>query len=306
MTAAPAQTTALSNAVNDFRSMLERVKPSMSAVLPKHLTADRLCKVAMVAAAKNPLLYKCNLNSVAQSVMTAAQLGLDCGGALGSAYLVPYRNKSNGYDCQLIIGYRGMIDLARRSGQIESIVARPVFAGDQFEIGYGLDDKLTHRPDTSAEPTPERLIGVYVVAKFVGGGHHIEYMGRAEIEQVRRRSRAGNNGPWVTDYIEMCKKTVIRRAFKFLPMSIETISRMLDASDSQGSAGAAAVADIIDGVATEMPEDAPATSEPETEQPEQQQQHEDPDDPAPDPAAEDSKVSTVAAKLRQRQQQARQ
>lgn len=265
MTAAPIQTAQPAHAngngaalvrrdtpTGKFQSLLDQMKPRMAAVLPKHLTAERMVKMALVAAHRQPKLLQCTQVSVAQSLMLSAQLGLDCGGALGSAYLVPYENRKAGtVECQLIIGYRGMIDLARRSGQIESITARPVFKGDEFSIELGSEDRLIHRPNLDAEPDAARLTGVYVVAKFKGGGQHIEYMSRAEIERVRRGSRAGNSGPWVEHFIEMAKKTAVRRAFKWLPMSTELADRLstVAAEDPKGDR---AIAEIIDTTADEI------------------------------------------------------
>jgi len=196
-------------------NLLESRREAMAMVLPKHLTADRMIKVALVAANKTPALLSCTPESVLQSVMGAAQLGLDCGGALGHAYLVPYGNQ-----CQLILGYRGMIDLARRSGQIQSIEARVVWENDEFDVSYAIDGvQLRHRPALDKEPGDLRL--VYAVAVLKDGGVQFELMSRAQIDAVKRRSRSGNSGPWMTDYPEMARKTVVKRLFKYLPVSIE-------------------------------------------------------------------------------------
>lgn len=237
-----------------FSSLLDQMKPRMAAVLPKHITPERMVKMALVAVNRTPKLLECTQTSVAQSLMLAAQLGLDCGGALGSAYLVPFFNKKSGkMECQLIIGYRGMIDLARRSGEIESIAARPVFKGDEFEIEYGSTERLVHRPSPTETPDPAKLIGAYVVAKFKGGGGHIEYMTRVEIERVRLGSQGANGAPWTHHYIEMAKKTAVRRAFKWLPMSTELVDRLQDVA-ANDAGGGAALAEIIDTTAEEIQE----------------------------------------------------
>ncbi len=118
----------------------------------------------------------------------------------------------------VIIGYRGMIDLARRSGQIASLSARVVREGDEFSFEFGLDEKLIHRPGEN-EDAP--VTHVYAVARLKDGGTQFEVMTRKQIELVRSLSKAGNNGPWVTHWEEMAKKTAIRRLFKYLPVSIE-------------------------------------------------------------------------------------
>ena len=159
--------------------------------------------------------------------MQCAQLGLEPGGALGHAYLIPFdkRQKINGRwetvstEAQLIIGYRGMIDLARRSGQILSISARTVHVNDKFSYSYGLEETLEHSPCETGDRG--ELTHVYAVARLKDGGVQFEVMSRADVEKVRALSKAGSSGPWVDHFDEMAKKTVIRRLFKYLPVSIE-------------------------------------------------------------------------------------
>lgn len=213
---------------NDLESLLMSRRSAMEAVLPKHLTPDRLIKIASVAVSRNELLKKCTPLSIVVAVMTAAQLGLDCGGALGSAYLVPFkRSKKVGgdrwqtnYECQLIIGYRGLIDLARRSGHIMSIESRVVYQNDLFDVEYGREGvQLKHKPALDADPGQMRL--VYALATLKDGGHQFELMTRTQIDGIKARSQAKDNGPWVTDYDEMARKTVVKRLCKSLPLSTE-------------------------------------------------------------------------------------
>lgn len=207
--------------MDTLRSLLEAAKPSMGQVVPKHVTPERLVKLALVAASRTPLLLQCEPKSIVQGVMTAAQLGLDCGGVLGSAYLVPFKNQKQGgrYEAQLIVGYRGLVDLARRSGEIETIEAHVVYAHDTVEVAYGLDPVLRHVPCLTGDAGEPIL--VYAIARLKDGGRQVEVMTRAEIERIRSRSRAGASGPWVTDWPEMARKTVVRRLCKYLPLSPE-------------------------------------------------------------------------------------
>ena len=180
--------------------------------------------------------------------MQCAQLGLEPGGALGHAYLLPFENRKKGVtEVQFIVGYRGMIDLARRSGQILSLEARAVYAADKFHVALGLNPDLTHEPAWEADDRgPLRF--VYAVAKLKDGGTQFEVMSRAEIERVRAKSRAGQSGPWVDHFEEMAKKTVIRRLFKYLPVSIEL-------------AGAVEQDERVD---VDLPQDNPLTIDAET------------------------------------------
>lgn len=197
---------------------LKKMGPEIARALPKHMDPDRLARVAMTVIRTNPQLLQCNVQSLMGAVMQCAQLGLEPG-LLGHAYLIPFRNtKQNTMDVQFIIGYRGMIDLARRSGNIQSIYAHAVYENDEFEYEYGLQPALKHKP---AMTDRGKIIGFYAVAHFKDGGYQFEFMPIEEIEKRRQRSKAANNGPWVTDFEEMGKKTVIRHMFKYLPVSVE-------------------------------------------------------------------------------------
>jgi recombination protein RecT len=197
------------------------IKQQMALALPKHMTADRLARIALTEVRKTPALGRCDQASFLGAVMQCAQLGLEPGGALGHAYLLPFENRKKGItEVQFIVGYRGMIDLARRSGQILSLEARAVYAADRFHVVLGLNPDLQHEPAWDVEDRgPLRF--VYSVAKLKDGGTQFEVMSRMEIEKVRAKSKAGSAGPWVDHFEEMAKKTVIRRLFKYLPVSIE-------------------------------------------------------------------------------------
>lgn len=191
---------------------LKKMEPEIARVLPKHMDVDRLLRIALTTIRTNPLLLECTVPSLLGAVMQAAQLGLEPG-LLGQCYIIPY-----GREATFIIGYKGMIDLARRSGNIKSIYAHEVYSNDEFEYEYGLHPSLTHKPTMSERG---EFIGVYAVAHFMDGGYQFEFMSKEEIDRRRMRSRSYNSGPWVTDYEEMAKKTVIRHMFKYLPLSVE-------------------------------------------------------------------------------------
>jgi len=194
--------------------LIDKLKPQMALALPKHVTADRLARIALTELSRVPKLRDCTESSLMKCIMVASQLGLEPG-LLGHVYLIPY-----GKEATLIIGYKGMIDLARRSGQIESIEARVVRAGEKCDIHYGTDSHIHHVIDPFLSETA-KAIGYYAVAKFVNGGKQFDFMSIGEIEKCRQSSKAGQSGPWVSHYDEMAKKTVIRRLFKYLPISIE-------------------------------------------------------------------------------------
>jgi recombination protein RecT len=206
------------------------MQAQIKAALPRHMTPERLARIVTTEIRKVPKLAECTPVSFFGAVIQCAQLGLEPGNALGHAYILPYDKSvktDTGWkkipEAQLIIGYRGMIDLARRSGQIVSLDARAVYEGDKFECRLGLDPHIEHEPDWNNpnRTDPAKLQFVYAVAKLKDGGIQFDVMSRAEIEGVRARSKAAEKGPWVTDFQPMALKTVVRRLFKFLPVSIE-------------------------------------------------------------------------------------
>lgn len=240
-----AQTVRQSSLLDVVRS--KSFKSQMSLALPKSLNADRLTRIVMTECRKTPDLLKCNAESFFGAVLQCAQLGLEPGSSLGHCYLIPFGN-GKGSDgkpnAQLIIGYRGMIDLARRSGQILSLFAYCVHEQDQFSYRLGLDPDIEHIPAASADRG--KVTHVYAVAKLKDGGTQFEVMSRAEIEKVRASSKAGKSGPWASHWEEMAKKTVIRRLFKYLPVSIEAV-RAVEVDEKTDRGEATTTQDFLDG-----------------------------------------------------------
>ena len=199
---------------NTIKDLLERSKGSIAAVLPKHMTPERLLKVALSATARTPTLLSCTPQSILLAVMQSAELGLEVGGLLGEAYFVPFKGS-----VQLIVGYKGLIKLARNSGMLKTIEARVVRQNDVFEIEFGLENKLVHKPCLAGDPG--EMVCVYAIARYKDDAYQVEVMTRAEVEAIRSRSKASEDGPWKTDYEEMAKKTVLRRLLKTGPLSPE-------------------------------------------------------------------------------------
>jgi len=199
------------------RSILS--KKAMEAIanaLPEHLNAQKMARVVITAVTRTPKLLECRPETVMNAVIEASQLGLMVDGVLGHGYLVPYKTT-----CVFIPGYRGLLDLARRSGEIAWVQARIVYEHDIFSYSYGADPQLDHTPARAKGKEPGAMIAAYGVAKFTSGELHFEVMHKDDIEAIRQRSRAKDDGPWVTDYDEMSRKTVVRRLCKYLPMNPE-------------------------------------------------------------------------------------
>ncbi len=197
-----------------IKALLEQNASELQKVLPKHLTLERLLKVALYCIDKTPKLQECSPQSLVACIKQCAELGLEPGGALGLAYLVPY-----GQACTLIIGYRGLIELARRSGKLSQIEAHVIHANDDFKVEFGLEPVLRHIPKLDGpEGAPK---AVYCVARMADGSKHVEVMTWEAVQKIKGRSKSSGSGPWLTDEEEMARKTVVRRAAKYLPLSPE-------------------------------------------------------------------------------------
>lgn len=199
--------------------LLASQKAEIARALPAAMHADRFARIVATECRRTPRLMACTPVSFLGAVMLCAQLGLEPG-PLGHAYLIPFRNtKTNSYEVQLIIGYRGYIDLALRSGKIESVVAREVCEHDTFNYSLGTDERITHLPKLTDRGDE---VAYYAIARFVGGGQTFVVLSRDDVEARRNRSRAKGAGPWVTDYSAMAKKTAVRALAPYLPLTVET------------------------------------------------------------------------------------
>jgi recombination protein RecT len=204
--------------------LIDRQRSEIARALPRHMDPDRLARIATTVVKTTPKLLECTTESLLGALMTSAQTGLEPG-PLGHAYFVPrWNSKARANECQWQIGYTGIIELARRSGNLKSIEARTVYDNDEFEAIYGLEDRLHHKPLWGNRGTPMLW---YMVAKFLDGGHFWHVMGRDEIDAHRARSATPEAGPWKSDYDAMARKTTIRVAKPYLPLSAE-IASMLD------------------------------------------------------------------------------
>lgn len=213
-------TSGLAGLLNSMRGEIERA-------VPKHLTGDRLARIALTALRTTRGLSECTPSSFAGCVMACAALGIEPNTPLGQAYLIPRENKrAKTHECTLVVGYQGMMDLARRSGMIAGIQAVPVFRGDVFRYSMGLTPELVHVP--SEDPNREKkenLTHVYAICRLKeqGADPIFVVLSRAQIEIRKNRGASGFGvkTPWDTDYIAMAQKTAVRELFKWAPRSAE-------------------------------------------------------------------------------------
>jgi recombination protein RecT len=203
---------------------------SLKAVLPKHMTADRQARLLCTAINKTPKIAECTISSVMQCMIDCSAMGLEPDGR--RAHLIPY-----GKTLTLIVDYKGLVELIYRSGAVEFIDAFCVYENElaidpaladekhpdgraRFEIEYGANPDVFHKPLLTDEPGA--FIGAYAIAHMKGVSKpKFAWMSKAQIDKIRSRSKAANNGPWASDYEEMAKKTTIRRISQTLPMSSE-------------------------------------------------------------------------------------
>ncbi|EEE09233.1 recombinase RecT [Burkholderia multivorans] len=243
--------------IGSVKTFFESQKATLAAVLPRHVSPDRMLKIALGALRTTPKLMECTVESLMGAVVQCSQLGLEPNTPLGHAYLIPFEKKkkvggewvTEKVETQIVIGYKGLIDLARRSGQVVSIAAHAVHEHDHFDYAFGLDEKLEHKPAMSARG---RVIAFYAVAKLVGGGHAFEVMSAEQVNEIRDASqnykfaRDKSKTVWGQHYEEMGRKTVLRRLFKYLPVSIELASAA--ALDDVGASGRSQALDtVLDG-----------------------------------------------------------
>lgn len=192
--------------------LIQKMKPEIAKALPSQMNPERMARIATTVLKQTPQLAKCNPESFLGALMTASQLGLEPG-PLGESYFVPF-----GRDVTFIPGYRGLIKLARNSGLLVDIWAEIVYENDEFTYTLGLHRDLKHVPASGERGKP---IYVYAAAELKDGGHPFVVMTHAEVEAIRSRSRAGRNGPWVSDWGPMAKKTAVKQLAKWLPLSAE-------------------------------------------------------------------------------------
>ncbi|WP_048996229.1 recombinase RecT [Burkholderia multivorans] len=243
--------------IGSVKQFFESQKATLAAVLPRHVSPDRMLKIALGALRTTPKLMECTVESLMGAVVQCSQLGLEPNTPLGHAYLIPFEKKkkvgsewvTDKVEAQIVIGYKGLIDLARRSGQVVSIAAHAVHEHDHFDYAFGLNEKLEHKPAMSARG---RVIAFYAVAKLVGGGHAFEVMSAEQVNEIRDASqnykfaRDKEKTVWGQHYEEMGRKTVLRRLFKYLPVSIELASAA--ALDDVGASGRSQALDtVLDG-----------------------------------------------------------
>lgn len=203
-----------------IQDYIKRMEGEIKKALPSVLTPERFTRITLSALSTNPVLAQCTPSSFLGAMMTAAQLGLEPNTPLGQAYLIPYRNHGR-LEAQFQLGYKGLIDLAYRSGEVSTIQAHVVCKGDEFDYELGLEPKLRHVPAKENRGDPAY---VYAVFRTKDDGYGFEVMSVEDIRaHAQKYSKAYKNGPWQTNFEEMAKKTVLKRVLKYAPLKTEFV-----------------------------------------------------------------------------------
>lgn len=199
----------------DMEQLMRQMSGQIKKALPEHISSERFQRLVLTAFGSNSKFLSCDPMSFLAAMMDSAQLGLEPNTPLGQAYLIPYGNK-----VQFQIGYKGLLELALRSGQIKSLYAHEVRENDKFEVKYGLNQDIIHEPVITGERG--EVIGYYSVYHLTSGGYSFIFMTKEEVlNHARSKSKTFKNGPWQTDFNAMAKKTVIKQLLKYAPLSIE-------------------------------------------------------------------------------------
>lgn len=229
-----------------FMDSISTRKQSFQSLMPKGMDAEWFMGEVKVAIARVPKLLECDRMSVFDALTTCAQLGLSPSGRLGSAYLLPFAGK-----CTLVVGYKGYVDLAYRSGEVVGFGAQVVHEEDEFDYSEGFGVQIRHHK-RSEETNPGALRYVYAWAEMRGGYKVSLLMLAREVLAIKARSPGARKpgGPWDTDPAEMWKKTAIRRLIKLLPLSPQKAQGLYRAQEVED-------ADWIEAGETETEEATP-------------------------------------------------
>ena len=206
-----------------MQQYIKTMEGEIAKALPAVITPERFTRMVLSAISVNPKLAECTPKSFLGAMMTAAQLGVEPNTALGQAYLIPFRNHGI-MECQFQLGYKGLIDLAYRSGDVSIIQAHVVYENDEFTYELGLDPTLKHKP---AAVNRGNAIAYYAMFKTKDGGYGFEVMSIDDVrEHAKRYSKSFSNGPWQSNFDEMAKKTVLKRVLKYAPLKSDFVRGM--------------------------------------------------------------------------------
>lgn len=215
----------------DVESLINGYASSIKNILPKVMTPERFIGQVCHIVTSNPDIKACTPSSLIGAVLQSATLGFAPVPTLGYCYFVPYNNRKKdgtyAKEVQFQLGYKGTIDLARRSGEIEDVYAEVVYQGDEFSYDLGLKRTLSHRRTDASVEEDNAITHVYGVCHYKDGGFNFVVLTRAQVEKLRMRNpmqKRGLTGAWLTDYAAMAKAKAIKQLAKYMPLTTEIAS----------------------------------------------------------------------------------
>lgn len=209
-----------------LQAYIKSMEGEIKKALPSVITPERFTRMVLSAISTNPKLGACTPSSFLGAMMAAAQLGLEPNTPLGQAYILPFQNKGT-LVAEFQLGYKGLIDLAYRSGEVELVQAHIVYENDTFECEFGLNAKLRHVP---AESDRGAAIKVYALFKTKSDGYGFDVMSMDDVKKhAQKYSKAfgSSYSPWATNFEEMAKKTVLKRCLKYAPLKSDFVKAVV-------------------------------------------------------------------------------
>ena len=200
----------------------DAMKQQFATALPSHLSPDRFARVAITALTRTPKLQSCTQESFFKCLLDLSAMGLEPDGR--RAHLIPY-----GRECTLVLDFKGLAELVRRSGDVVKIHSDVVCENDTF--AHSMGDVTEHTYDISKDRGA--VIAAYSQVTLKNGAVQSEIMSKAEIDAIKNKSRAGRSGPWVDHYNQMACKTVFRRLTKWLTLSPEVMDAVSAAEKTE-------------------------------------------------------------------------
>ena len=238
--------------VAQFSAFMEKLKPQMALALPKHMNPDRMTRLALTAFSTTPALQACNPQSIAASIMTAAQLGLEPG-VNGQGYLIPYKKT-----CTFVVGWKGLVDLVARSGRA-SVWTGAVYPGDKFEYQLGDAPFCRHVPGDGGDDEP--FTHVYAIGRVRDSSMAvIEVWTRSKVQKhLKRYNKVGDRHYAKTDEnnFEMyARKVALLQVLKYMPASIELANAIDVSHAAEDGKGVVLEGDFVH--VSETPPDGPS------------------------------------------------
>jgi recombination protein RecT len=274
-----AQPPATTNNLTVLNHLLETHRGQIEAALPKHMTPERMIRIALSAVSRTPILMQCTPLSLASAVVQSSVLGLEPNTVMGESYLVPFWNsklqvagkeKPGGYEAQLIPGYMGLLKLARNSGELSVFDAQIVYSNDEFDFEKGSTVFWRHKWAREGERGYSQ--GAWAGYVLRDKSMNFEYMTIPQIEEHRDRYSQGAyekkygefvldsegnrilTGAWADSPEWMYKKTVIRQTVKLMPKSTDKLNKALELDDYHDTGRPQPVSDVLPQSFVEDPE----------------------------------------------------